>query len=282
MDTGRRDWYNGERVAIHALDVDVNMSDKTLADFMRTILTVDAKITDHYQYPAKGDKRIGDTVTTFRIHIAEPQIEEFRFLCEGFYIQVYDAKRVVVDDVPTERRGDWMQLYSGKQFWPFDPRVGDFDIRDIAHGLSNLCRYAGHTRFFYSVAEHSWLLSFAVHPSLAMEALLHDGSEAYVADIPKPIKRELKDYCFVENTIQSVLAEQFGLQYPFSDAIHTADRAILANEAHDCLSKCEVNWTEGMSRLSIYGTDTPFHIAGILPYTMEQLYLNRYYELGGV
>lgn len=56
---------------------------------------------------------------------------------------------------PTERAGDWMQTFTGRQFWPMDPRPEDLDILDIAHALSLLCRFGGHCQRFYSVAEHS-------------------------------------------------------------------------------------------------------------------------------
>lgn len=92
-----------------------------------------------------------------------------------------------------KRRGDWMMTYSGRAFWPLDPRADEIDPLDIAHALSMLCRYGGHVRRFYSVAEHCVLMSHAVAPEHALWALLHDATEAYMVDLPRPINRILLD-----------------------------------------------------------------------------------------
>ena len=81
------------------------------------------------------------------------------------------------------RIGDWMQTYTGERFWPLDPRIEDIHIRDISMALGKLCRYGGHTIFFYSVAEHSVLVSEYVPEEYALWGLLHDASEAYLSDI---------------------------------------------------------------------------------------------------
>src|SRR5690606_5290032 len=81
------------------------------------------------------------------------------------------------------RLGDWMQTFTGRAVYPLDLRPDDIDIQDIAHALSMQCRYAGHTRQFYSVAEHSvhvarWCRQYG--PAAALEGLLHDATEAYL------------------------------------------------------------------------------------------------------
>jgi len=78
----------------------------------------------------------------------------------------------------------WILTASGRHFNYLDPRPGDIDILDIAQGLANECRYTGQTRAFYSVAQHAWLASQIVPRICALEALLHDASEAYCKDIP--------------------------------------------------------------------------------------------------
>ncbi|MFM2054827.1 MAG: putative protein yfdR, partial [Pseudomonadota bacterium] len=93
-----------------------------------------------------------------------------------------------------QRVGDWMTTNSGKRVYPLDPDPADFDLGDIAISLSNLCRFAGHTRIFHSVASHALLVSQLVaplHPGLALAALHHDDAEAFISDIPRPVKRHL-------------------------------------------------------------------------------------------
>lgn len=108
------------------------------------------------------------------------------------------------------RLGDWMQTFTGKQFWPADPRADEIDIRDIAHALSMQCRYAGHCLRFYSVAEHCVLLAKAI-PEQKLWALLHDASEAYLVDVPRPVKPSLAGYKTLEQRIMFEVARQFSL-----------------------------------------------------------------------
>ncbi|MEM4379972.1 MAG: hypothetical protein QXL01_04720, partial [Thermoplasmatales archaeon] len=81
----------------------------------------------------------------------------------------------------------WIETYSGKKFDYL--AQSELDIEDIAHALSNLCRFNGHTRVFYSVAEHSVNVSSMVPPELKIAALLHDAAEAYIGDVPSPLKQ---------------------------------------------------------------------------------------------
>lgn len=103
----------------------------------------------------------------------------------------------------------WMQTYTGRQIDPADPT--DFDIRDIAHALSNLCRYGGHCLRFYSVAEHSVLMARAADDPWKKWALLHDATEAYLVDIPRPIKRRLVGYQWMEHRLFVRMVHHFGL-----------------------------------------------------------------------
>lgn len=140
----------------------------------------------------------------------------------------------------TEKRigpTDWILTYTRKRFWPLDAKPEHVDIRDIAHALSNLCRYAGHTRHFYSVAQHSVHVSevlqargFGVDVQLA--GLLHDATEAYLVDLPSPVKKFLPEYVKAEERLWEVIKQHFGLGN-FDDVIKAADLDVFATEARD-------------------------------------------------
>lgn len=111
--------------------------------------------------------------------------------------------------MPKSDRGPWIQTYTGLAFYPLSPSPDEVDIRDIAHALSMLCRYAGHTRRFYSVAEQSILIAENARPALKLMALLHDAAEAYICDIPRPLKSALSDYKTIERAVESAIRERF-------------------------------------------------------------------------
>lgn len=125
----------------------------------------------------------------------------------------------------------WIQTFSGKAFFPFDPRPDQIDIEDIAHALSNICRFTGHTDIFYSVAEHSVRVARLVEPEYRLAALLHDASEAYLSDISAPIKPFLPDYVALEKRIEKAIAYRFSLPYSMHPSIKEADRVMLHTEA---------------------------------------------------
>lgn len=129
------------------------------------------------------------------------------------------------------RKGDWMQTFTGRAFWPMDPRPDEIEIEDIAHALSMMCRYAGHCLRFYSVAEHSVLLARAVPRDVALWALLHDAAEAYIVDVPRPLKPFLPGYKHAEAQVESAIAERFGLALPMPPSVKEADNRILHDES---------------------------------------------------
>jgi 5'-deoxynucleotidase YfbR-like HD superfamily hydrolase len=136
-----------------------------------------------------------------------------------------------------ERRfGNWMQTYSGRMFWPMDPRASDVHIEDIAHALSQQCRYAGHSDRFYSVAEHCVLVSRSVRSAHNLWGLLHDASEAYLVDIPRPLKPYLTNYADIEGRVMAAICERFGLLESMPDEVRSADERI-CNDERDALLK---------------------------------------------
>lgn len=145
------------------------------------------------------------------------------------------------------RNGDWMQTYSGRQFWPLDPRPDEIHIEDIGHALSNQCRFAGHCRTFYSVAEHSVRVAEIVPPDEALWALLHDAPEAYLVDLPRPLKRSAgfaPRYREVEDRLMAVVCERFGLPVVMPERVKEADNVLLMTEARDLMRDPPVTWKD--------------------------------------
>lgn len=129
----------------------------------------------------------------------------------------------------------WILTRSGKHFDYADPQPDQIDIDDIADGLSRECRFAGQCHSFYSVAEHSELASYIVPPELALEALLHDASEAYCKDIPMPLKVMLPDYKSIERRVDQAIRDKFGLPAICSAEVKYADLVMLATERRDLM-----------------------------------------------
>ena len=128
------------------------------------------------------------------------------------------------------RKGDWMQTYTGKQFWPIDPRADEVCIIDIAHSLSMQCRYNGHTKWFYSVAEHCCHIYDFAPVEHKPWALLHDASEAYLTDIPRPLKPFLAEYKAYEQAVMAAVAERFGFDPVEPAIVKELDTRILGDE----------------------------------------------------
>jgi len=145
-------------------------------------------------------------------------------------------------DLEKGRKGNWIQTFSGQMFWPLDPRPEEIFTHDIAHALSLICRYAGHCREFYSVAQHCVIGTHLVPRHLALDFLFHDASEAYISDLPKPVKVHLADYKEIEATIEAAIAERYGLQDPHPPEIKTMDWTLLATEARDLMEIPRMAW----------------------------------------
>lgn len=135
---------------------------------------------------------------------------------------------------PKVQMGRTIRTFSGIYVDVFDPNPEMFKIEDIAHALSNLCRWGGHTRRFYSVAQHSCYCASIISSENAMAALLHDASEAYLVDLPRPIKHQMPQYIEVERNLLKVIFETFNLDFPLHDEVKEVDDWVL-NMEHDRL-----------------------------------------------
>jgi 5'-deoxynucleotidase YfbR-like HD superfamily hydrolase len=137
---------------------------------------------------------------------------------------------------------NWILTHTGKHLDLLDPQPDQIDLTDIAHGLSHECRFSGQCRTFYSVAQHSVLVSRLVHVDIAFEALLHDATEAYLKDIPSPLKDLLPDYRIIEARLSEVIRSHFELPAHIHPAIQKADVVALITEARDLMPEEASAW----------------------------------------
>jgi hypothetical protein len=138
----------------------------------------------------------------------------------------------------------WIQTYSGVAFDLVNPTAEMVHIVDIAHSLAHLCRFGGHTREFYSVAQHSVIVSRNVPQEMRLAALLHDAPEAYCGDVTRPLKglRGMSAYRSIERGIWRAVAERFGLPEELPDAVKAADDRALFAERRDLMGECDREW----------------------------------------
>jgi hypothetical protein len=169
-----------------------------------------------------------------------------------------------------DRAGNYMEVFTGKIFWPLDPRVDEINVIDIAHSLSNQCRFAGHVDDFYSVAQHSVLVSMLLPEELWMTGLMHDASEAYLVDVPRPIKPFLKGYDEIEKNIMTCVAIKFRLKWPMPKEVKTADNTALAIEKRCFKKRSTQVWD------CEYLDNKQIILDTMSPKEAEQYFLNRF------
>jgi 5'-deoxynucleotidase YfbR-like HD superfamily hydrolase len=170
-----------------------------------------------------------------------------------------------------ERIGDWIQVYSGRPFWPLDPRAEEVEIEDIAQALSLKCRYGGHCLRFYSVAEHSVLVSQHVAPEHALWALLHDAGEAYLADVPRPVKPSLAGWKALEDGIMRAVCDRFGLPHAEPGEVKRVDFAITTDEKAALMAEGPA-WTGLLPPIGA-------RIEGLPPMEARAAFMARFEEL---
>lgn len=168
----------------------------------------------------------------------------------------------------------WILTATGKHFDFADPQPDQIDILDIAQGLANECRFAGHTSHFYSVAQHCWLASHIVAGGNEVEALLHDATEAYCKDIPLPLKLMLPDYKAIERRVDAVIRDKFGLPESMTPEVKRADLVLLATERRDLMPEDDTTW-----QIIQHIDPLPRRIMAMYPAKAQSNFLRRWVEL---
>lgn len=175
-------------------------------------------------------------------------------------------------------KGPTIKLVGGGYFDFEDPYNSDFSIDDIAHALANICRYTGHCNTFYSVAQHSVLVSWVVPELYAFAGLMHDAAEAFVGDVSKPLKNLLPDYKVIEKRVESAVFARFGLPEKIPQCVKDADLVLLRTEQRDLMGAGHHDWALTRGLLPLSGRIVP-----MAPREAKALFLDRYRALcGGV
>lgn len=169
--------------------------------------------------------------------------------------------------------GPTILLHSGNYFDYEDAEGSLFGIEDIARGLSHICRFGGQCGRFYSVAEHSVYVSRIVHPDHAFAGLMHDAAEAFVGDMPKPLKVMCPDYQAIEKRIERAVLDRFGLSLPLDPSIKEADIVMLATEQAQVMqNRDDWDYTRGKQCADIQVQCLP-------PNDAMNMFLNRFAEV---
>ncbi len=185
-----------------------------------------------------------------------------------------DELRSILSETFGMTDGEFM-VFGGSFCKLFYPVARDIDIRVIEHALSNLCRFNGHTRDFYSVAQHSVLVSQQVPPEHALCGLLHDASEAYLGDVIRPIKyvEAMKIYRQTEEVWQRVIFERFGLDPIMPDSVKLADNRLLITEFRDLFARTPPGLNRAVKPYP------HFRIKALDPKDARKLFVDRWKEL---
>ena len=168
----------------------------------------------------------------------------------------------------------WIMTYTGRKVFPFAFTEDQIDIHDIAHALAHKCRFTGHCRKFYSVAEHSVLCAAALAGTpFEREALMHDAAEYILPDIARPIKPYFPGFKELEHQIESIIARRFRLMHPWSDQVHEVDLRMVVTEGFLLMPDIS-EWDIDAKRVIL---DSPL---GMSPEDAEAAFLDACEQLG--
>lgn len=170
----------------------------------------------------------------------------------------------------------YIETFSGKKFYFLKPSLDDIVIEDIAHSLSMQCRYTGHASEFYSIAEHSILVSSLCSDDAKLWGLMHDASEAYLTDVASPIKPYLVNYKKLESNIMNAVCDKFSMERAMPGEVHVADMEVLRCEAHMLMHSQGKDWKVNENN---YNPLMDLYIECLSPKQAKEKFLERFYEL---
>ena len=169
----------------------------------------------------------------------------------------------------------YIRTFTGKKFYPLNPRPQDICIEDIAHSLSQICRFTGHTKFPYWVGQHCCYAFDLASKENKLEALGHDFSETYFSDVASPIKPLLKNYKEIEENLERCIARKFKFRFPYPLEVKDPmtkfdiDTRLLHTEMKQLMNGC--SYDENMCY--------DFKIKYWSPQKTEKELLKRFYSL---
>lgn len=180
---------------------------------------------------------------------------------------------------PDPETNAWLETYTGRKYWAADPRAEDITIFDIAHSLAYKCRYNGHTANYYSVAEHCVTLallarSLRMPVDVQFQMLMHDGSEAYLPDVPRPIKHFFPGLVAMEKLNDRVIREWCGLSHDVPPVVKEWDSRIIVDERRQVLLPSGHQWvSDSLTPLNVT-------LACRDPYEAQMHFLSAYQVIG--
>lgn len=147
----------------------------------------------------------------------------------------------------TDRKSNYMHVFSGGKYYPFEPRVEEVNVEDIAHSLATKARWNGHTRFPVWVAQHSVYTALCDVPGAnsyqdRLERLMHDAPEYVVGDLIRPLKYSPEfslPFKKVEDLNEKIIAEAIDLSFPHKPHVKIADEMVTTAEHQQVVNRDE-------------------------------------------
>lgn len=179
--------------------------------------------------------------------------------------------------------GNWFLSSKGNQIFPLHFTADDVDIEDIAHSLSNICRFGGHCKEFYSVAQHSLIVSKLCSSQNKLIGLLHDATEAYVGDMVRPLKvlEMMTPYRLIEQQIWIAICEKFRLPISLISEVDKLDASVLLAEKRDLLNNNDHIWDYPQCKYPDLEPNPVDRIYPLSPSESRKEFLRQFYYLTG-